>query len=176
MLRLIVQTKERYNRKVSERGRKTKGNGSLCFTDEETGEGSKESSLCDQDSDVSFQEDEDEEIDSCETEEDWIEFTKRSAEGAQEHMKKANIRELHLSRKNHGQAKQPSATLVLTTRSEQTDQLEDQEKMGRRNKGISETRRNRRNKKRRLEKQQHMESGSKDTKRKGILEKGQQQN
>ena len=85
------EDEERYNRKVSERGRKTKGNGSLCFTDEETGEGSEQSSKCDQDSDVSFQEDEDEEIDNCETEEDWIEFIKRSAEEAQEHMKKANL-------------------------------------------------------------------------------------
>ena len=43
-------------------------NDSLCVTDEETGEGSEQSSNKDQDSDVSFQED-DEEIDKSEKEE-----------------------------------------------------------------------------------------------------------
>ena len=37
---------------------------------------------------------------------------------------------LHPSRKNDGQAKLSTGTLVLTTRSEQTDQLEDQGKDG----------------------------------------------
>ena len=41
---------------------KQKENDSLCVTDEETGEGSEQSSNKDQDSDVSFQEDQDEEI------------------------------------------------------------------------------------------------------------------
>ena len=56
---------------------KQKEDDSHCVTDEETGEGSEQSSTCDQDSDVSFHEDEDEEIDKCETEEDWIEVIKR---------------------------------------------------------------------------------------------------
>ena len=39
-----------------------------------------------QDSDVSFQEDADEEIDATENEEDWIEYIKRSTKEAEEHM------------------------------------------------------------------------------------------
>ena len=90
------EEEKRYKRKVTERGRKTKGNDSLCLTDEETGEDSEQSSLCDQDSDVSFQEDEDEEIDNCEAEEDCIEFIKRSADEAQEHMRKADTQSMRL--------------------------------------------------------------------------------
>ena len=40
----------------------------------------------DQDSDVSFQEDADEEIDATENEEDWIEYIKRGTKDAEEHM------------------------------------------------------------------------------------------
>ena len=42
----------------------------------------------DQDSDLSFQEDDEEEIDSTEKEEDWIEYIKRSTKEAEEPMKK----------------------------------------------------------------------------------------
>ena len=47
---------------------------------------------CDQDSDVSFQEDADEEIDTTENEEDWIEYIKRSTKQAEEFME--NIKSL----------------------------------------------------------------------------------
>ena len=46
----------------------------------------------DQDSDVSFQEDADEETDATENEEDWIEYIKRSTKEAEEHMEKHNVK------------------------------------------------------------------------------------
>ena len=81
MLRLIVETSARRTGKQEE-------NDSHCVTVEETGEGSEQNSDKDQDSDVSFQEDSDEEIDKSEKEEEWIEFIKRSTKEAEEHMKK----------------------------------------------------------------------------------------
>ena len=57
-------------------------------TDKETEEGSEENSIKDQDSDVSFQEEADEEIDATENEEDWIEYIKRSTKEAEEHVEK----------------------------------------------------------------------------------------
>ena len=151
MLRLSVQTKRRYKtmkkekREASERGRKRKESDSLCVTDEETGEGSEQCSNCDQDSDVSFHEDADEEIDRCEKEEEWIEFIKRSMKEAEDHMKKMKIPcwfETHRRlkwrmamriaplHKNVRQAELSSGTPDRTTRSKQTDQLEETEKDG----------------------------------------------
>ena len=46
--------------------------------------------LNDQDSDVSFQEDEDDDIDKCEKE-DWIDFMEKSTKEAEDHMKKTKI-------------------------------------------------------------------------------------
>ena len=62
-----------------------------CATDKETEEVSDQNSDKDQDSDVSFQEGEDEAIDTTEKEEDWIEYIKRSTKEAEEHMKKMKI-------------------------------------------------------------------------------------
>ena len=94
MLRLIVQTKRRYTLKNKREKKETstrtgnqEENDSHCVTDE-TGEGSEQNSGKDQDSDVSFQQDSDEEIDKSEKEEEWIEFIKRSTKEAEEHMKK----------------------------------------------------------------------------------------
>ena len=61
------------------------------MTDRETEEGSDQNSNKDQDSDVSFQEDIEEEIDATENEEDWIEYIKRSTKEAKEHLKKHKI-------------------------------------------------------------------------------------
>ena len=59
--------------------KKPKENESNCVTDEETEQGSKQSSNCDQDSDVSFQEENDQEIDRVEIEEEvWVEYIKRT--------------------------------------------------------------------------------------------------
>ena len=65
-------------------GRKNDGG----TTDKETDEGSEQDSKKkNQDSDVSFQEDADEEIDATENEEDWFEYIKRSTKEADENMK-----------------------------------------------------------------------------------------
>ena len=53
-------------------------------TDKETEEGSEQNSNKDQDSDVSFKEEADEEIDATENEEDWVEYIKRSTKEAEE--------------------------------------------------------------------------------------------
>ena len=60
------------------------------MSDKETEEGSDQNSNKDQDSDVSFQ-DEVEEEDATENEEDWIEYIKRSNKEAEEHMEKQKI-------------------------------------------------------------------------------------
>ena len=62
------------------------------MTDKETEEGSDQNSNKDQDSDVSFQEDTEKEIDATEDEEDWIEYIKRRTKEAEEQMKKKNTR------------------------------------------------------------------------------------
>ena len=59
--------------------------------DEETGQGSEQSSNQDLDSDVSVQEDNDEEIDTTKKEVEWIECIKRSTKEAEECMKKTKI-------------------------------------------------------------------------------------
>ena len=94
MLRLIVQTKRKYNSKnkkeaVDETEQQTIKNEEAekqCETDKEIEEGSYQNSDKDQDSDVSFQEDIDEAIDTTEEEEDWIEYIKRSIKEAEDHM------------------------------------------------------------------------------------------
>ena len=59
-------------------------------SDEETAEGSSSNTDCDRDSDISFMEDTDEEIDTGEVdEEEWLEYTIRSTGTAVERMKAA---------------------------------------------------------------------------------------
>ena len=94
MLRLIVQTKRRYkskkvtiDKKEEETEVLTKEN-NKDMTDEESEEGPDQNSNKDQDSDVSFQDEVDEEIDATENEEDWIEYIKRSTKEAEEHKEK----------------------------------------------------------------------------------------
>ena len=97
MLRLIVQTKRRYKLKKVTTNKKEEGTrlgdekDKEGTTDKQTEEGSEQNSNKDQDSDVSIQEDADEEIDATDYEEDWIEYIKRSAKEAEEHMEKQNI-------------------------------------------------------------------------------------
>ena len=96
MLRLIVQTKRKYKpkklqRKKDEGIEKADEQGKDSTTDKETMEGSEQRSNKDQDSDVSFQEEVDEEIDATENEEDWIEYIKRSTKEAEEQMEKQKI-------------------------------------------------------------------------------------
>ena len=81
MLRLIVQTKRRYKKIVKH---KVKTSEEKCTNDlGSTGDGSEDGQSSnthkDQDSDVSFENDTAEEIDTTEIEkEDWIEYTRRS--------------------------------------------------------------------------------------------------
>ena len=73
------------------RRQSTKNKEQSCETDKETEEGSDQNSNKGQDSEVSFQEEIDEAIDSTEKEEDWIEYIKRSSKKAEEYMKKMKI-------------------------------------------------------------------------------------
>ena len=106
MLRLIIHTKVkyktktlgRYENKVIEVGKPDKkkdgeeekeNNGS---SEDETDDGNSSTTDRDQDSDISFMNDTDEEIDTAEIEEeDWIEYIKRSTDEAMERMKTAKI-------------------------------------------------------------------------------------
>ena len=90
MLRLIIQTKRRYKKiekqeiKTSEEIEETDIN-DLRSTDDENGDGLSTTTHNDVDSEVSFEEDADEEIDTTVIEEeDWIEYIKRSTEDAME--------------------------------------------------------------------------------------------
>ena len=60
------------------------------MSDKETEKGSQHDSNKDQDSDVSFQDEVDEEIDVTENEEDWIEYIKGSTKEADEYVENRN--------------------------------------------------------------------------------------
>ena len=66
----------------------------MCSTDDESGDGQSTMTQNDVDSEISFEDDADEEIDTTviEEEEDWIEYIKRSTEDAMEKMAYAKIR------------------------------------------------------------------------------------
>ena len=97
MLRLIIQTKRKYQTKRKATTKKdeepevTKDKGNEDISEKDTEDDSQQDSNKDQDSDVSFQEEADEEIDATENEEAWIEFIKRSTTEAEEHMEKYKI-------------------------------------------------------------------------------------
>ena len=102
MLRLIIQTKRRYKKKTRskienkakeeigklekmEDGKEHEEN--QRSSENETDDGHSSNTNCDQNSDISFMNDSDEEIDTAEIEEDWNENMKRSTEEAMERMK-----------------------------------------------------------------------------------------
>ena len=99
ILRLIVQTKRKYKSKKPKRScgwnwgwdKKTLRGEKKYATDKETEESTDHNSNKDQDSDVSFQEDNDEEIDTTEKEEEWTQYIKRSIKEAKEYRKKTKI-------------------------------------------------------------------------------------
>ena len=98
MIRLIVQTKRKYkSKKEAAKNKKEEENEKQAeeeckgATDMETEEGSDQNSNKDQDSEVSFQDDAEEEIDSPKNEEDWIEYIKRSTKEAEEYMEKQKV-------------------------------------------------------------------------------------
>ena len=95
MLRLNVQTERKYKEK-SGRPENDADNPEdkedHRNSDNETEKGSASNTDCDQDSDVSFLDDNEEEIDRMEIEEeDWVENVKRSTREAEEQMKTAEI-------------------------------------------------------------------------------------
>ena len=95
MLRFIIQTKRRY-KKIEKRKDKTNENDDtedLGSTEDENEDGQSSNACYDQDSDISFRNDTDEEIDTrAIEEEEWIEYTKRSTDEAIVKMKKAKVR------------------------------------------------------------------------------------
>ena len=98
MLRFIIQTKRKYKKIVKQDIGPKEENGKvditeLCSIDDESGDGQSTSTQNDVDSEVSFEDDADEEIDTTVIkEEDRIEYIKRSTEDAMEKMERAKIR------------------------------------------------------------------------------------
>ena len=106
MLRLITQTKRKYKKKTQskdedkakegnenlERWKLGGGEENQGGSEGETEDGHNSNTNCDQDSDISFRNDTDDEINTTEIEEeDWIEYMKRSTDEAMERMKTTKI-------------------------------------------------------------------------------------
>ena len=98
MLRLTIQTKRKY-KKIEKQDIETIEQidefdiNKSCSTDDESDDGQSTTTHNDVDSEVSFEEDADDEIDTTVVEEeDWIEYIKRSTEDAMEKMESAKIR------------------------------------------------------------------------------------
>ena len=95
MLRFIVQVKRRYKKIVKHKVKTSEDldNIDSSCTDDESEDGQSSNTHKDQDSDVSFENDTEEEIDTTEIEEeDWIEYVKRSTNDAIEKIGNAKIR------------------------------------------------------------------------------------
>ena len=98
MLRLVVQTKRKYKKIEKQDIGPKEENGKvditeMCSTDDESGDGQSTRTQNDVDSEVSFEDDADEEIETTVIEEeDGIEYIKRSTEDAMERMAHAKIR------------------------------------------------------------------------------------
>ena len=82
MLRLIIQTKRKY-KKIEKQDIGTEEENEeidineMCSIDDEIGDGQNTTTHNDVDSEVSFEDDADEEIDTTVIEEDWIEYIKK---------------------------------------------------------------------------------------------------
>ena len=95
MLRLIIQTKRRYKKilKRKDETNEEKKTNDFGTTGDESEDGQSSITHNDQDSDVSFENDTDEEIDTTVIEEeDWIEYIKRRTDEAMEKMENVKIR------------------------------------------------------------------------------------
>ena len=102
MLRLIIQTKRRYKKIVKHKVKTSEdlNNIDSSCTDDESEDGKSYVSHNDQDSDVSFESDNDEEIDAAEIEEeDWVDYIKRSTNEAMEKMENEKIRCWNMTQK-----------------------------------------------------------------------------
>ena len=106
MLRLIIQTKRKYKKieKQDIEPKEEKGIVDMtenCSTDDESGDGQSTKSKDDVDSEVTFDEYSDRELDTIEIEEeDWIEYIKRSTADALDKMERAKIRCWNRTHKN----------------------------------------------------------------------------
>ena len=121
MLRLIIQTKRKY-KKIEKQDIGTNEENEeidineMYSIDDESGGGLSTTTHNDVDSDVSFEDDADEEIDTISIEEeDWIEYIKRSTEEAIEKMERAKIR---CWNKTHRKMKWKLALRIETSPSE----------------------------------------------------------
>ena len=114
MLRLIIQKKWKYKKIEKQEIGPKEENGKvdiieMCSTDDESGDGQSTRTQNDVDSEVSFEDDADEEIDTTVIEEDWMAYIKRSTEDAMEKMERAKIRcwnrthkkEMEIGTENH---------------------------------------------------------------------------
>ena len=98
LLRLIFQTERKY-KKIEKKDIEPKGEKEnvditeICSTDDESDDGQSTKSEDDVDSEVTFEEDSHEEMDTIEIEEEeWIEYIKRSTADALDKMESAKIR------------------------------------------------------------------------------------
>ena len=98
MLRLIIQTKRKYKKNEKQDIELKEETGIVdmtenCSIDDESGGGQSTESKDDVDSEVTFDEDSDKEMDTIEIEEeDWIEYIRRSTADALDKMERAKIR------------------------------------------------------------------------------------
>ena len=93
MLRLIIQTKRKYKKIEKQEEKGIVDMTENCSIDDESGDGQSTKSKDDVDSEVTFDEDSDKEMDTIEIEEeDWIEYIKRSTDDALDKMERAKIR------------------------------------------------------------------------------------
>ena len=105
MQRLIILTKRKYKKIEKQDIEPKKENGNvditeMCSTDDESVDGQRTKSQDDVDSEVTFEEDPDEEIDTnAIEEEDWIEYIKRSTVDAVDKVERAKIRCLNRTHK-----------------------------------------------------------------------------
>ena len=98
MLRLIIQTKRKYKKIEKQDIEPKEENGKvditeMCSTDDESGNGQSTTTQDDVDSEVTFEDDPDGEMDATTIEEEeWIDYIKRSTVDALEKMEHAKIR------------------------------------------------------------------------------------
>ena len=98
MLRLIIQTNRKYKKIENQNIEPKEENGKvditeMCSTDDESGDDQSTKTQDDVDSEVTFEDDPDEEMDATTIEEEeWIDYIKRSTVDALEKMEQAKIR------------------------------------------------------------------------------------
>ena len=121
MLRLIIQTKRKHKKIEKQDIEPKEENGNvditeMCSIDDESGDGQSTKTQDDVDSEVTFEDDADEEIDTTVIEEeDCIEYIKRTTEDAMDKMERAKIR---CWNRTHKKMKWKLALRIATSTSE----------------------------------------------------------